>query len=70
MKCKYSKIKSTESYKKQKKKSNYKMKKKNIIKTNKSGRGGGGGVILPPSWFSLNNPKTVKAVTLEFCNIR
>ena len=26
---------------------------------------GGGGVILPPpSWFSLNNSKTVRAVTL------
>ena len=33
----------------------------------------GGGVILPsppPSWFFLNNSKTVKAVTLEFCSIQ
>ena len=30
----------------------------------------GGGVILPPSsWFSLNNSKTVKAVTLAFWSI-
>ena len=31
----------------------------------------GGGVILPPpSLFSLNNSKTVKTVTLEFCSIQ
>ena len=34
-----------------------------------------GGVVLPrpplpPSWFSLNNSKMVKAVTLEFCNVQ
>ena len=29
-----------------------------------------GGVILPPIWFSLNNSKMVKVVTLEFCNIQ
>ena len=28
------------------------------------------GVTLTPSWFSLNNAKTVKAVTLEFCSIQ
>ena len=34
--------------------------------------GWGRGVILPPSpsWFSLNNSKTVKVVTLEFCDIQ
>ena len=37
--------------------------------------GGGGGVKitpLPPNWFwlSLNNSKTVRAVTLEFCSIQ
>ena len=32
--------------------------------------GRGGVVILPPSWFSLNNSKTVKAVTLEMCSIQ
>ena len=33
---------------------------------------GRGRVILtpPPSWFSLNNSKTVKAVTLEFRSIQ
>ena len=33
---------------------------------------GGGEVILPypPSWFSLNNSKTIRAVTLEFCRIQ
>ena len=33
----------------------------------------GGGVILPPrppSWFSLNNSKAVRAVTLESCSIQ
>ena len=34
------------------------------------GRGGGGGFYLPPSWFSFNNSKTVKAVTLEICSIQ
>ena len=34
------------------------------------GKGGGVGVILPPSWFSLHNSETVKAVTLEFCSIQ
>ena len=37
------------------------------------GRGGWGWgwgvVILPPSWFSLNNSNTVKVVTLEMCSI-
>ena len=33
-------------------------------------RRGGEGVILPPSWISLNNSKTVKAATLEFCSIQ
>ena len=28
--------------------------------------GGGGGVILPPSWISFNNSKTVKAGTWNF----
>ena len=32
--------------------------------------GEGGGVKLPPSWFSLNNSETVRAVTLEFCSIQ
>ena len=27
-------------------------------------------VLSPSSWFSLNNSKTVKAVTLEFCGIQ
>ena len=32
---------------------------------------GGGGNFTPlPSWFSLNNSKKVKAVTLEFCSIQ
>ena len=31
--------------------------------------GGSGGVILPPCWFSLNNSKMVKAVTLAFYSI-
>ena len=33
---------------------------------------GGGAKFYPPplpSWFSLNNSKTIKAVTLEFCSI-
>ena len=30
----------------------------------------GGGIILSPSWFSLNNSKTIKAVTLLFCSIQ
>ena len=30
---------------------------------------GVGGGVNPPSWFSLNNSKTVEAVTLEFCSI-
>ena len=30
----------------------------------------GVGNLLPPSWFSLNNSKMVKAVTLEFCCIQ
>ena len=35
------------------------------------GGGGGGGVILPfPSWFSFNDSKKVKAVTLEFRSIQ
>ena len=33
------------------------------------GGGGGGGEFYPPSWFSINNWKTVKAVTREFCSI-
>ena len=32
--------------------------------------GGGGGNFTPPSWFSLNNSKMVKAVTLEFHSIQ
>ena len=31
--------------------------------------GGGGNPPPPPCWFSLNNSKTVKAVTLAFCSI-
>ena len=31
--------------------------------------GGEWWVILPPSWFSLHNSETVKAVTLAFCSI-
>ena len=31
--------------------------------------GGGAGVILPICWVSLNNSKTVKAITLAFCSI-
>ena len=34
------------------------------------GGGVGGNFIPPPSWFSLNNSRTVKAVTLEFCSIQ
>ena len=34
------------------------------------GRGGEGRFYLPPSWFSFNNSKTVKAVTLEICSIQ
>ena len=30
----------------------------------------GGMGNFTPSWFSLNNSKTVKVVTLEFCNIQ
>ena len=26
--------------------------------------------FYPPSWFSLNNTKTVKVVTLKFCRIQ
>ena len=33
-------------------------------------KGRGGGFYLPPSWFSFNNSKTVKAVTLEICSIQ
>ena len=32
--------------------------------------GGGNFNATPRSWFSLNNSKTVKAVTLEFCIIQ
>ena len=43
------------------------------INANLGGRGWGL-VILPapspPGWFSLNNSKTIKAVTLEFCRIQ
>ena len=28
------------------------------------------GDFYPRSWFSLNNSKTVKVVTLEFCRIQ
>ena len=31
---------------------------------------GGCNFTPPPSWFSLNNSKTVKAVILEFCSIQ
>ena len=31
---------------------------------------GGGGVILSLSWFSVNNSRKVKAVTLDFCSIQ
>ena len=32
---------------------------------------GGGGNFTPPlSWISLNNSKTVKAVTLDFCSVQ
>ena len=31
--------------------------------------GGVGGGNLTPSWFPLNNLRTVKAVSLEFCSI-
>ena len=31
---------------------------------------GSGGILTTSSWFSLNNSKTVKAVTLEFCSIQ
>ena len=31
---------------------------------------GGGLFYSPPSWFSLNNSRTVKALTLEFCSIQ
>ena len=36
------------------------------------GLGGGKITPLPPNWFwfSLNNSKTVRAVTLEFCSIQ
>ena len=36
------------------------------------GVGGGRvfGNFTPPSWFSRNNSKTVKAVTLKFCSIQ
>ena len=40
------------------------------VNPNLGGGGGGGGVILPPSWISFNNSKTVKAGTLEFCSIQ
>ena len=30
----------------------------------------GGGNLTPPYWFSFNNSKTVKAVSLAFCNIQ
>ena len=33
-------------------------------------RRGGGEGGYPPSWFSLNNSETVKAVTLAFCSIQ
>ena len=33
------------------------------------GRGGARGNFTHSSWFPLNNAKTVKAATLEFCNI-
>ena len=43
--------------------------KSEIFNPNLGVRGGGGGwgVFF---WFSLNNAKTVKAVTLEFCSIQ
>ena len=42
----------------------------NFFNPNLGGGEGGGGNFTPPSWFSLNNSKTVKAVTLEFCSIQ
>ena len=32
--------------------------------------GGGSNFTPPPSWFSLNNSKTVKAITMEICSIQ
>ena len=34
------------------------------------GGGGGQGGFYHPSWVSLNNSETVKAVTLVFCSVR
>ena len=33
-------------------------------------KGGGGNYPPPSSWFSLNNSKKVRAVTLDFCSIQ
>ena len=43
-----------------------------LISVGSGGRGGGerGGSNSPPSLFSLNNSKNLKAVTLEFCSIQ
>ena len=40
------------------------------LNSNLGGWWRGGEVILPPCWFSLDNPETVKAVTLAFCSIQ
>ena len=42
---------------------------KSFINPTGWGVGGGGSNFTPPSWFSLNNLETVKAVTVEFCSI-
>ena len=41
-----------------------------LLNPNLGRREGKGGNFIPPSWISLNNSKTVKAVTLEFCSIQ
>ena len=40
----------------------------NLVRVGEAG--GGGNFTLSPSWFALNNSKSVKAVTLEFCSIQ
>ena len=40
------------------------------ISFNSNLQGEGGNLTPPPSWLSLSNSRTVKAVTLEFCSIQ
>ena len=42
----------------------------NLVGVGEAGGGGEGNFTISPSWFALNNSKTVKVVTLEFWSIQ